>query len=305
MEEHKPYRILLYYKFVKIENSEEFTQEHLKFCNDLGLKGRILVASEGINGTVSGTVEQTQKYMDHMHADPRFADLWFKIDEADGHAFQKMFVRHKEELVTFRVEDAPAPFEKTGKYLSPKEFHEALRDEDVIVIDGRNDYEYDIGHFRGAIRPNVKSFREFPEWIRENLSQFKDKKIITYCTGGVRCEKLTGWMMDEGFEDVAQLHGGIVTYGKDPEVQGRLWDGKCYVFDERISVPINRTDEDTVIGKCHYCGEPEDRYINCAYPSCNKKTIAHVHCEEEHRGYCSPECEKQHQAQQEVDEVVG
>ncbi len=305
METSLPYRILLYYKFVPIENPEEFAAEHLKFCNELGLKGRILVASEGINGTVSGTVEQTQKYMDQMHADPRFADLWFKIDEAEEHAFHKMFVRHKEELVTFRVEDAPKPFEKTGKYLNPKEFHEALQNEDVIVIDGRNDYEYDIGHFRGAIRPDVKSFREFPEWIRENLSQYKDKPIITYCTGGVRCEKLTGWMMEEGFENVAQLHGGVVTYGKDTEVQGHLWDGKLYVFDERISVPVNRTDEDRVIGKCHYCGEPEDRYINCVYPKCNRKTIAHTHCEEAHRGYCSEECENHHAAQLEMEEVVG
>lgn len=305
MGSQKRYRILLYYQFVSIDNPEEFAKEHLDYCIDLGLKGRILVASEGINGTVSGAVEQTQKYMDYLHKDPRFADMPFKIDEADHHAFKKMFVRLKSELVTFRVEDAPAPFEKTGKYLEPKEFYKALQDEDVIVIDGRNDYEYDIGHFRGAIRPNVKSFREFPKWIRENLDQYKDKKIITYCTGGVRCEKLTGWMLDEGFHDVAQLHGGIVTYGKDPEVQGRLWDGKCYVFDERISVPINRTEEDKVIGKCHYCGEPEDRYINCANPLCNKKIIAHPHCEEEHSGYCSSNCEKQHQLQQEADEVVG
>ena len=109
-------------------------------------------------------------------------------------------------------------------------------------------------------------------------------------------------MMDEGFNDVSQLHGGVVTYGKDDEVKGELWDGKLYVFDERISVPVNRTDEDIVVGKCHYCGEPKDRYINCAYPSCNKKTIAHTHCEEKHNGFCSSECEtKSH----EMDEVVG
>lgn len=300
--EDKPYRILLYYKFVPIEQPEEFAAKHLAFCNELGLKGRILIAPEGINGTVSGTFEQTQQYMDHMHADPRFADLWFKIDEADIHAFKKMHVRHKKELVTFRVEEAPLPFEKTGKYLEPKEFYEALQDEDVIVIDGRNDYEFDIGHFRGAIRPDVKSFREFPKWIKENLGEHKDKKIITYCTGGVRCEKLTGWMMDEGFQDVSQLHGGVVTYGRDAEVQGRLWDGKLYVFDERVSVPVNRTEEDVVVGKCHYCGEHEDRYINCAYPSCNKKIIAHTHCEEEHEGYCCLDCEAKHHDQ---DEIVG
>ncbi len=291
MSEQKPYRILLYYKYVRIENYEEFAAEHLRFCKELGLKGRILVAEEGINGTVSGTVEQTDAYMEAMRKDPRFADTFFKIDESDEHAFKKMFVRPKKELVTFRVEHELDPNVITGKYLSPKEFYEALQDEDVIVLDGRNYYEYDIGHFRNAIRPPVDSFREFPEWIRENLSEYKDKKIITYCTGGIRCEKLTGFMIKEGFTDVAQLHGGIVTYGKDPEVQGRLFDGKCYVFDERISVPINRTEEDIVIGKCHHCGKTEDRYVNCANPECNLQIILCPECEVEHKRSCSPACE--------------
>lgn len=288
--EEMPYRILLYYKFVPIEDHEAFAAEHLKFCKELGLKGRILVAPEGLNGTVSGTVEQTNKYMEEVKKDPRFADMVFKIDEADGHAFKKMFVRPREEIVTFRVEGVDA--RKTGKYYSPKEFYELLQQDDVIVVDGRNDYEYDIGRFRNAIRPDVKSFREFPEWIKENLSQYKDKKILTYCTGGIRCEKLTAWMIDEGFEDVGQLHGGIVTYGKDPEVKGRLWDGKCYVFDERISVPINQTEEDVVVGKCHHCGKAEDRYINCANPWCNLQHVCCEECEVEHHHSCSKECEE-------------
>lgn len=284
------YRILLYYKFVNIPDPEQFTAEHLQYCKDLGVKGRILIASEGINGTLSGTVEQTEQYMKDMKANPLFADIVYKIDESEGHAFKKIFVRHKEELVTFRYEQPLDPNVISGKRLSPAEFHDQLQNEDVVVIDGRNDYEYEIGHFRNAIRPDVESFREFPEWIRNNLSELKDKKVLTYCTGGIRCEKLTGFLINEGFQDVAQLEGGIVTYGKDPEVKGHLWDGKCYVFDERISVPINRTEEDIVIAKCHHCGTTHDRYINCANPTCNKQHVCCEECEVEHQSFCSEEC---------------
>lgn len=291
-EATKPYRILLYYKYVTIENHEEFAKEHLAFCKELGLKGRILVAREGINGTVSGTVEQTDAYMKAMHDHPLFRDMPFKIDEAEGHAFKKMFVRPRPELVTFRLEDDVDPNQLTGKRLKPKEFYEALQDEEVIVLDGRNDYEYDVGHFRRAIRPEVESFREFPDWIRNNLSEYKDKKIITYCTGGIRCEKLSGFLIREGFKDVSQLDGGIATYSKDPEVKGRLFDGKMYVFDERITVPVNQTEEATVVGKCLHCGAPSERYINCTYDFCHNHHIVCDACEEEKNGYCSEACEE-------------
>lgn len=291
----KPYRILLYYKFVPIEDPDQFAAEHLEFCKELGVKGRILVAEEGLNGTISGTVEQTDEYIRTLHADPRFADMPFKVDAADEHAFKKIFVRRREEIVTLKV-DGLEPHRKTGKRLSPKEFHEMLQRDDVIVLDGRNDYEYDLGHFRNAIRPDVEAFREFPEWIRENLSDKKDKTIITYCTGGIRCEKLTAYMLEEGFKDVAQLDGGIVTYGKDPEVKGSLWDGKCYVFDERISVPINRAGDGRVVGKCYHCGVSAETYINCEYDFCHRQHIVCPDCEEKHKGFCSPECEEKEAA---------
>jgi len=285
----KPYRVLLYYKYVKIENPEEFTKQHLQFCKNLGLKGRILIAEEGINGTVSGTVEQTSKYMDAMHEDPRFKDLWFKIDESDGHAFKKMHVRHRPELVTLRLEDDIDPNELTGNYLEPKEFYEMMQKENVVVIDARNDYEYDLGHFRGAVRPDIKAFRELPDWIRQNKEKFEGKTILTYCTGGIRCEKFSGWLKKEGFEDVHQLHGGIVSYGKDPEVKGELWDGQCYVFDERISVPVNQV-EHVVVGRDYFTGEPCERYVNCANPECNKQIL----CSEENEHFymrgCTHEC---------------
>ncbi|MDO7907981.1 rhodanese-related sulfurtransferase [Paenibacillus sp. JX-17] len=290
MENNSSFRILLYYKYVHIDNYEAFASEHLAFCKELGVKGRILIAEEGINGTLSGTMEQTKAYMEYMHKHPLFSDMVFKIDESETHAFKKLFVRPKKELVTLRYETPLDPNVISGERLAPKEFFEKLQSEDVIVLDGRNDYEYDLGHFRNAIRPNVESFREFPEWIRENLQDVKDKQILTYCTGGIRCEKLTGVLLNEGFTNVAQLDGGIATYGKDPEVQGRLFDGKMYVFDERISVRINQTDEDVVIGKCHHCGSPTDHYINCADDLCHKQHLVCEDCLEEHEGYCSDEC---------------
>lgn len=179
------YRVLLYYNYTTIEDPEVFAKEHLAFCKSIGLKGRILVAEEGINGTVSGTIEATEAYMEHMHADERFKDTWFKIDEAEGHAFRKMFVRPRKELVALNLEDDINPHELTGKYLNPKEFKEALLDEDTVVLDARNDYEFDLGHFRGAVRPDIRSFRELPQWIRDNKEKFMDKKVVTYCTGGI------------------------------------------------------------------------------------------------------------------------
>lgn len=287
----KDYRVLLYYKYVDIEDPETFANEHLEFCKGNDLKGRILVAKEGINGTVSGTVENTNKYMEMMHNDPRFADLVFKVDEHDGHAFKKMHVRPRKELVTLRLDDEenPDPKQLTGEFLSPKEWREAMERDDVVIFDTRNDYEYELGHFRGALNPDIDNFRDLPEWVRENRHLIEGKKILMYCTGGIRCEKFTGWMIKEGFEDVAQLHGGIVTYGKDPEVQGELWDGKCYVFDERIAVDINRK-EHVVVGKDYFDGKPCERYVNCGNPECNKQILCSEENEHKYMRGCTHEC---------------
>jgi len=291
MKPQSEYAILLYYKFVKVPDAEQFAQEHLAYCKELDVKGRILISDEGINGTLSGTIAQTEQYMKDLRANPLFSDIVFKIDEADGHAFKKIFVRYKKELVTFRVEDELDPNVITGEHLAPKDFYEMMQRDDVVILDGRTGYEFDLGHFRGSIRPEVDSFKEFPDWIRENMSELKDKPILTYCTGGIRCEKLSGFMMKEGFQQVYQLDGGIVTYGKDPEVQGELFDGKCYVFDERISVQINHTDGDIIVGRCHHCGQPADQFINCANDACHLQHICCEDCEAQHSGHCSDECE--------------
>ena len=283
------YRVLLYYHYVNIEDVEVFREEHFNLCKKIGLVGRIIVSHEGINGTASGTLEQTQAYMDAMHEDPRFSSMPFKVDYEESHAFKKLHVRVKPELVNLGLEDDVNPLEVTGNYLKPTEFYKHMQDENTIVIDARNDYEYDLGHFRGAIRPDIEVFRDLPEWIDNNKELLEDKKILTYCTGGVRCEKFSGWLKQEGFEDVNQLEGGIVTYGYDKEVQGELWDGLCYVFDQRIAVPVNRVDH-KIVGRDYITNEPCERYVNCANPECNKQILMSKETEHKYLRACSHEC---------------
>ncbi|PSL45961.1 UPF0176 protein [Salsuginibacillus halophilus] len=291
MAEQQPYRVLLYYLFTHIENPEEVTQEHLDFCKDLGLRGRILIAEEGINGTVSGTIEQTDAYMEAMKNDPRFKDIVFKIEESAEHAFKKMHVRYRSELVTLRMdeEEYVDPRERTAEHLTPKEFYEEMQRDDVVILDTRNTYEYDLGHFRGAVRPDIEAFRELPEWIENNKDMLEGKRVLTYCTGGIRCEKFTGWMQESGIENVAQLEGGIISYGQDEEVEGRLWDGQCYVFDQRISVPVNQV-EHVVVGRDHFTGEPCERYVNCANPECDTQILASEESEYKYMRACCHDC---------------
>ncbi|MGY3190011.1 oxygen-dependent tRNA uridine(34) hydroxylase TrhO [Lysinibacillus sp. TE18511] len=285
------YQVLLFYHYTKIEDPAAFSATHLTMCKEIGLKGRILVANEGINGTVSGTIEQTEQYMANMQADSLFEGIVFKIDAADGHAFKKMHVRPRRELVNLGLEEDVNPHELTGRYLTPEQFLAEMQDENTVVLDVRNTYEYDVGHFRGAIRPDVQNFRDTPEWVRANRELFEGKNVLTYCTGGIRCEKFSGWMKREGFGDIGQLHGGVATYGKDPISKGQLWDGQMYVFDERLTVPINQV-EHVIIGRDHYDGEPCERYINCANPECNKQIIASEKNEAKHLGGCTIKCTK-------------
>lgn len=291
------YMILLYYYFTPIEDPLALMDEQRNLCKDLSLKGRILIAPEGINGTVSGTREQATAYMDAMRADPRFQSMVFKIDAASDHAFPKMSVKFRNEIVRF---DSPVPIDptqKTGIRLAPKAWLDAMNQPDAIILDGRSDYEYDLGHFRGAIRPDLSTFREFPAWIDEHLKIPKDRPLLTYCTGGIRCEKLSAYLLEAGFTNVAQLEGGIVTYGKDEATQGARFDGKCYVFDERQSVPINHTEDQVIVGRCHHCETPTERFINCKYDFCHNQHLCCDRCLDEHDGFCSSNCKATYDAQ--------
>lgn len=287
-----PYQVLLYYKYVHLSDPEAYRDEHLALCQGLGLLGRIIVAEEGINGTVSGSSEATKAYIEAMRDDPRTADMVFKIDPAEAHAFPKLSIKVRPEIVSLGLgQEDVSPNDLTGERLSPGAFKRAMEDEDAIVLDGRNDYESALGHFRGALCPDVKNFRDFPEWIRTHLGDAKDKKLLTYCTGGIRCEKLSAFLLKEGFKDVSQLDGGIVNYGKDESVQGEGFEGQCYVFDQRIAVEVNRVEESAaVVSSCLRCRRASPRYVNCAFPPCNDQVFLCEACEKEHGRFCSDCC---------------
>lgn len=285
-----PYQVLLYYLYTEIANPVAYRDAHRALCEALELKGRIIVGKEGLNGTVSGTVEHCAAYMEALKADPITAAVEFKIDPEHRHVFPKLSVKAREEIVTLGLgEEDFSPTETTGKYLDPKEWREAMKDPNAVILDARNDYEADLGKFKDAIVPPVAAFRDLPQWVRDNRAMFEGKKILTYCTGGIRCEKFSGFLVKEGFDDVNQLHGGIVKYGKDSEVQGEDFEGQLYVFDQRVAVPVNHKNP-KVIACCTHCGEPSERYVNCAHKPCNAQHFCCESCEAKSHRYCSEAC---------------
>jgi UPF0176 protein len=284
------YNTLLYYCYAHIENAEQFAQEHLNFCKSLGLVGRIIVAAEGLNGTVSGTEAQCEAYMKHVLADSRFAKTDFKIDEVNEPSFVKMHVRCKSEIVHSGLRDPNVidPNKQTGIHLEPKDFMEMKDRDDVVILDVRSNYEHNVGRFKNAITLDIENFRDFPAKINE-LAQYKDKKILTYCTGGIKCEKASALLLKEGFNEVYQLHGGIIKYGK--EAGGKDFEGKCYVFDNRITVDVNQVNP-SVVSTCHNCGKQTDKMINCANPECNEHFTQCDECGWETQGCCSTHCQE-------------
>ena len=281
----KDYSILLYYCYTKIEDPEAFRREHHLFCIENNLLGRIIIAKEGINGTISGLNSDCEKYMRHLYANPRFAKTEFKVEPYETHAFQKLNVRVKDEIVHSGLKYID-PTMKTGTYLEPKEFRQMKDDEDVVVVDVRSNYENNVGRFKNAITFDIDNFRDFPDKVSE-LESYKDKKVITYCTGGIKCEKASAYLLEKGFKNVYQLHGGIIKYGI--EEGGEDFEGKCYVFDNRVVADVNKINP-TVISKCHICDTDCDRMVNCANPECNKHIPICEQCAEEMEGACSEKC---------------
>ncbi|CAN5153361.1 rhodanese-related sulfurtransferase [soil metagenome] len=282
------YLVLLYYKYTEIGDPSAYVDRQRHWCEGLGLLGRILVADEGINGTVSGTVAAARAYMAALRAEPTTRGITFKVEPSQGHVFKKLVVKRRDEIVTLGLPpgDDIDPRQLTGERLSPVAFREVLAKGDALVLDGRNRYESALGRFAGAVCPDVNHFRDFPAWIQEHLRGQEDRPIVTYCTGGIRCEKLTGYLLREGFTKVAQLDGGIVSYGQDPETRGDGFDGRCYVFDGRVATDVNRTPSAGVLACCHRCGASDDRYVNCAVPQCNAQIFLCGACEAEAGRFC-------------------
>lgn len=283
----KKYSILLYYCYTHIEDPEQFREEHHLYCLNNDILGRIIVAPEGLNGTISGLKENCEKYMRDLKADARYAHTDFKVEDHEIHAFQKLHVRVKPEIVHSGLQHIN-PQIKTGIHLEPSEFKKLKDEEDVILLDVRSNYEHNVGKFKNAVTLDIENFRDFPDKVKE-LEQYKDKKIITYCTGGIKCEKASAFLLEKGFENVYQLHGGIIKYGL--EAGGEDFEGKCYVFDNRIVVDVNKVNP-TTVSRCFICNTICDRMINCANPECNNHVPICEKCGWAMEGACTPACKE-------------
>ncbi len=282
----KDYRVLLFYKYVNVEEPEEFMTEHLTWCLNNDIKGRVFIAHEGINGTVSGKLLNVEKYKAHLKSFPMFKEIIFKEDEADEHAFFKMHVRVKNEIVNSSLKNTS--LEHGGKRLKPEQLLDFYNTgKDFIIVDTRNGYESKIGKFKNAVTPQMKNFRQWAD-AAEELKKFKDKTIITYCTGGIRCEKASAYLVEQGFKDVYQLEGGIVTYAK--KFPDTYWEGGIFVFDERRVIEPNTDPELKYVSNCYYCGEPASYYINCHNQDCDKIIVTCHKCKVENDYCCSDEC---------------
>lgn len=241
------------YKFVKLPDYETLVPQIKTLCDELGIKGTLLLAEEGINGTISGSREGIDALRSYLDADGRFDNLSYKESFYEDQPFYRMKVKLKKEIVTMGVNGID-PQKIVGTYVKPQDWNALISDPDVVVIDTRNSYEYEIGTFERAIDPKTETFREFPAYIAENLDPAKHKKVAMFCTGGIRCEKSTAYMKEQGFEEVYHLEGGILKYLEEVPEEESLWRGECFVFDNRVAV--NHQLEKGIYDQCHGCRYP-------------------------------------------------
>jgi UPF0176 protein len=279
----QPSAILLaaMYKFVRLPDYEALRPIYKQRMLDADIRGTILLAEEGINGTISGTPEAVHAFLDYLREDPRLADIEHKESFFDRHPFARTKVRLKKEIISMGI---PAdPNEKVGQYLTPEQWNTLLQDPDVLLLDSRNDYETHLGTFKGAVDPNIDNFKQLPDYVEKHLDPKKHKKVATFCTGGIRCEKFTTYLLDQGFEEVYHLKGGILKYLEEIPAEKSLWEGECFVFDQRVGVGHN-LEPSADASMCFACGHPllpEDRahadYVyekSCPYCPEHKKAAA-------------------------------
>jgi UPF0176 protein len=283
------YWVLAFYKFISISNPAEEVKRHKTFFRGKDITSRIYISEEGINGQMCAAAEDGQSYIAWMRCDPRFKDVEFKIHSYHEQVFPRITVKHRKQLVAL---DAEVDLTLTGQHLSAEQWSKMLetKDENTLLLDVRNDYEWQLGHFQGAELPKLETFREFPKYAK-SLKDSKDPKktkIMMYCTGGIRCELYSALLKQEGFEHVYQLDGGIIKYGLEAGTEH--WEGKLFVFDDRMSVPLNDNQDATIISRCHFCQETSDLYFNCANMDCNALFIACLACAEKEVGCCCEPC---------------
>jgi UPF0176 protein len=245
------------YKFVSLPDFKDLQSPILEACKTHHIKGTLLLAEEGINGTIAGLPDDIHNVLNYLRTDPlfkgKFADLEHKESYADEHPFYRMKVKLKKEIVTLGVPGV-SPTNKVGTYVKPEDWNALISDPEVLLIDTRNDYEVDIGTFIGAIAPKTTTFREFPEYVAQHFDKTKHKKVAMFCTGGIRCEKASSYMLDQGFAEVYHLQGGILKYLETVPEADSLWQGECFVFDQRVAVKHNL--EVGEFDQCYACRHP-------------------------------------------------
>lgn len=264
------------YRFVSLPDYQELRDPLLAFCQSQGIKGTLLLAAEGINGTVAGTRSAIDALLEYLRQDPRLAPIEHKESIYDELPFYRMKVKLKREIVTMGVEGID-PNHVVGTYVEPKDWNALISDPEVVVVDTRNDYEVAIGTFERALNPKTETFREFPDYVKQELDPAKHKKVAMFCTGGIRCEKSTAYLKEQGFDEVYHLRGGILKYFEDVPADESLWNGECFVFDNRVAV--NHNLERGQYDQCHACRRPitEEDKLSELY----QRGVSCPHCADE------------------------
>jgi UPF0176 protein len=287
-------KVILYYKFVPVDDPNITMRWQRELCNRLGLKGRIIVSKHGINGTLGGDIENLREYKREMNRSLLFKGIMYKWSDGSGKEFPRLSVKVRTELVAFQAENELEVDEKGvvngGKHLKPEQLHKLVEEkgDDVIFFDGRNAYEAAVGRFKNAVVPTTTTTRDFKKELEsDKYNDIKDKPVVTYCTGGIRCEVLSSMMKKRGFKEVYQIDGGIVKYGEKYKDDG-LWEGSLYIFDDRMSHRFSDKSKD--IANCIHCDEKTSNYINCNNLSCNRLVLVCENCASK-QTYCDqPSC---------------
>jgi len=280
-------KILLFYKYIDITYPEQVRKWQELICKKLGLRGRIILAKEGINGTVGGSNEQTELYKAELLSHRLFSDIDIKESEGDTVHFPRLRVVVKKEITRLNIDPQKLSAKDGGVHLTPDQVHTLLNNkpENLVVLDGRNQYESRVGAFLDAIKPEIEYFRDFPAYVDANLDQFKDKQVLMYCTGGIRCERASAYLKSKGVaQEVYQLKGGIHRYLEQyPDGHFR---GKNYVFDGRVTTATNND----ILTVCDICAVTCDEYTNCINARCNNQYIACASCLNKLQNCCSETC---------------
>ena len=267
------YVVTALYKFVTLENFEQLRQPLLNVMEENEVRGTLLLALEGINGTIAGSQQGITNVLTWLQSDERLNHLSHKESFTDNAPFKRSKVKLKKEIVTMGIEGID-PKQVVGTYIKPQDWNALISDPEVLLVDTRNDYEIEIGTFKHAVNPNTETFREFPQYVKENLDPEKHKKVAMFCTGGIRCEKSTAYMKEQGFEEVYHLEGGILKYLEEVPEENTLWQGECFVFDDRVAVDhqLNKGQYD----QCHACRMPITEADKAKYQY--QKGVSCHHC---------------------------